>query len=183
ALEGARVGEGVLDHTGLAQMVIAGTLMFQGESEQALEKLDNLVIRRPTCDVTYAVEGSIRRYMGDWEKSVDLLDKAMRLTAANNPWYPTVQACALFLGGRIEQAASTAEAVIEHQPSNLEALLVLVAAQVEMGLERRARATAELVRERFPSVDVDRWLTENPYQKREMVERWKIDLATVGVFD
>lgn len=183
ALEGARVAEGVLDHTGLAQMVIAGTLMFQGESEQALEKLDNLVIRRPTCDVTYAVEGSIRRYMGDWEKSVDLLDKAMRLTAANNPWYPTVQACALFLGGRIEQAASTAEAVIEHQPSNLEALLVLVAAQVEMGLERRARATAELVRERFPSVDVDRWLTENPYQKREMVERWKIDLATVGVFD
>ncbi|MGF1618384.1 MAG: hypothetical protein ACFCU2_11365 [Acidimicrobiia bacterium] len=121
--------------------------------------------------------------MGDWDKSVDLLDKAMRLTAANNPWYPTVQACSFFLGGRIEKAASTAEAVIEHQPSNLEALLVLIAAQVEMGLERRARATAELVRERFPSVDIDRWLTENPYQKREMVERWKADLATAGVFD
>lgn len=182
ALEGARVAEQMGDHTGLAQMIIAGTLMFQGESEQALEKINNLVIRRPTCDVTYAVEGSLRRYLGDWEKSVDLLDKAMRLTAANNPWYPTVQACSLFLGGRIEQAASTAAAVIEHQPSNLEALLVLVAAQVEMGMERRARATAELVKERFPSVDVDRWLTENPYQKREMVERWRADLATAGVF-
>ncbi|MEX0796666.1 MAG: adenylate/guanylate cyclase domain-containing protein [Acidimicrobiia bacterium] len=183
ALEGARVAEKLGDHTGLAQMVIAGALMFQGKSEQALEKINNLEIRRPTCDVTYAVEGSVRRYMGDWEKSVDLLDKAMRLTAANNPWYPTVQACSFFLGGRIEQAASTAEAVIEHQPSNLEALLVLIAAQVEMGMERRARATAELVRERFPAVDVDRWLTENPYQKREMVERWKADLATAGVFD
>ncbi len=183
ALKGARVAEKLGDHTGLAQMVIAGTLMFQGESVQALEKLNNLVIRRPTCDVTYAVEGSVRRYLGDWEKSVDLLDKAMRLTAANNPWYPTVQACSFFLGGRIEAAASTAEAVIEHQPSNLEALLVLIAAQVEMGLERRARATAELVRERFPSVDIERWLTENPYQKREMVDRWRADLATAGVFD
>lgn len=183
ALDHAQMPERVVDHTGLAQMIIAGTLMFQGESEKALEKINNLVIRRPTCDVTYAVEGSVRRYMGDWEKSVDLLDKAMRLTAANNPWYPTVQACSLFLGGRIEQAASTAEAVIEHQPANLEALLVLIAAQVEMGMERRARATAELVRERFPCVDVDRWLTENPYQKREMVERWKADLATAGVFD
>jgi predicted Zn-dependent protease len=164
-------------------MVIAGTLMFRGESERALEKINSLEIRRPTCDVTFAVEGSVRRYLGDWEKSVDLLDKAQRLTATNNPWYPTVQACSLFMGGRIEQAASTAEAVIEYQPSNLEALLVLVAAQVEMGMERRARATAELVRERFPSVDIDRWLTENPYQKRDMVERWKADLATAGVFD
>ncbi|CAN5841647.1 adenylate/guanylate cyclase domain-containing protein [soil metagenome] len=183
ALEGALVAEDLGDHTGLAQMVIAGTMMFQGKAEQALEKINNLEIRRPTCDVTFAVEGSVRRYMGDWEKSVDLLAKAMRLTATNNPWYPMVQACALFFGGRIEQAAATAEAVIEHQPSNLEALLVLAAAQVEMGMDRRARATAELVRERFPSVDIDRWLTENPYQKREMVERWKADLASAGVFD
>ncbi len=107
----------------------------------------------------------------------------MRLTAANNPWYPTVQACSLYLGGRIEQAAATAEAVIEHQPANLEALLVLTAAQVEMGLDRRARATAELIRERFPSVDVDRWIEENPYQKREMVDRWKSDLVLAGIID
>lgn len=181
ALESAQVGLDLGDPTGLGQMVVAAVLMFQGHHEQALEKIDNVEIKRPTCDVTYAVEGSVRRYMGQWEKSVDLLDKAMRLTAANNPWYPTVQACSLYLGGRIEQAAATAEAVIEHQPANLEALLVLTAAQVEMGLGRRARATAELIKERFPSVDVDRWIEENPYEKREMVERWKSDLSSVGV--
>lgn len=87
--------------------------------------------------------------------------------------------CSSINGGPRE--THLAEAVIEHQPSNLEALLVLVAAQVEMGMDRRARATAELIRERFPSVVVGRWLEENPYQKREMVERWMTDLATAGV--
>lgn len=181
AMESAQIGLDQGDPTGLAQMVVAAILMFRGDHEEALEKIDNAVIKRPTCDVTYAVEGSVRRYLGQWEKSVDLLDKAMRLTAANNPWYPTVQACSLYLGGRVEQAAAMAEAVIEHQPSNLEALLVLTAAQVEMGLDRRARATADLIRERFPAVDVDRWLERNPYQKREMIERWKSDLSSAGV--
>jgi len=181
ALDHAQVGMDLGDPTGLAQMVVAAVLMFQGHNDEALEQIDNLVIKRPTCDVTFAVEGSVRRYMGQWEASVDLLDKAMRLTAANNPWYPTVQACSLYLGGRVEQAATTAEAVIEHQPANLEALLVLTAAQVEMGMDRRARATAEMIKELFPSVDIDRWIEENPYQKREMVERWKNDLASAGV--
>lgn len=178
----AETALGLGDPTGLGQMVLASVLMAQGDVEGARERIDNLVIARPTCDVTYAVEGSVRRYMGDWEKSVDLLDKAQRLTAASNPWYSTVQACSLYHGGRVEQAAATAEAVIEHQPSNLEALLVLAAAQVEMGMNRRARATAELIKDRFPAVDVDNWLAENPYQKREMVDRWKDDLIAAGVF-
>jgi adenylate cyclase len=119
--------------------------------------------------------------MGQWEKSVDLLDKAMRLSAVNKPWYPTVQACSLYLGGRVEQAASTAEAVIEYQPNNLEALLVLAASQAEMGLDRRAHATAELIKDRYPAVKVSEWLAESPYQDEAMVERWERDLKTAGV--
>ena len=49
-----------------------------------------------------------------------------------------VAVVALFMGGRLEDAAGIAEAVLEHQPGNLEALLVLAAAQKELGLERRA---------------------------------------------
>ena len=66
-----------------------------------------------------------------------------------------------------------AEMVLEHQPHNLEALLVLTAAQVELGLDRRARATAELVRERYPAVDVAVWLETSPYQRRDLVDRWR----------
>jgi len=119
----------------------------------------------------------VRRYLGQWQKSVNLLDVAMRLTGVNKPWYPTVKACSLFIGGRIEQAMSVAEMVLEHQPNNLEALLVLAAAQVELGMDRRAKATINTIHSQFPAVDVAEWFDKSPYQSQELVERWKNDLA------
>jgi hypothetical protein len=119
--------------------------------------------------------------MGQWNKAIELLDIAMRLTGINKPWYPTVKACSLYLGGKIEQAASVAELVLDYQPNNLEALLVLTAAQVELGMDRRAKATKELIRTRFPSVDVEAWLDKNPYHVQNLIDRWKEDLLSVGV--
>jgi len=180
ASQQARVGLATGDPTGMARTVEAAILMSQGHGQEALEAIEKVVIVRPTCDITFGLEGSVRRYLGEWEKAVDLTDKAMRLTGVNKPWYPTVQACSLFMGGRNEQAAAMAEMVLEHQPHNLEALLVLTAAQVELGLDRRARATAELIRERFPTVDVAAWLDANPYRGRDMVDRWRNDLISAG---
>ncbi len=108
------------------------------------------------------------------------MDRAMRLTGVNKPWYPTVKACSLLVGGRPQQAANLAQAVLDHQPNNLEALIVLAASQAEMGLDRRARATADKIQERFPSVDVEAWLDSNPYQDRVLVDRWKGELIEIG---
>jgi adenylate cyclase len=183
ASEQAKRGLAVGDPTGMAQTVEAAILMSQGRGPEALEAIEQAEIVRPTCDVTFGLQGSVRRYLGDWDQAVDLTDTAMRLTGVNKPWYPTVKACSLFMGGRLEQAASIAEMVLEHQPNNLEALLVLAAAQVEMGLARRAKATGRLVHERYPTVDVVAWLEANPYQSREVVERWRADLIAAGVID
>lgn len=176
----AQVAARLGDPTGMAKAVEAAVPMSQGKVEESLAAMDELEIIRPTCDVTYGLEGSVRRYLGQWEKAVELLDVAMRLTGINKPWYPTVKACSLFIGGRLEQAAFIAEEVLDYQPHNLEALLVLAAAQVELGLHRRACATTQLMRERFPSVDLEAWFDKSPYQSEEIVERWKGDLATAG---
>jgi adenylate cyclase len=183
AVDLARRGGDVGDQTGMSQAVEAAVLMSRGEVDEALARLDNLEIVRPTCDITFGLEGSVRRYLGQWERAVELLDTAMRLTGINKPWYPTVKATALFVGGRLDEAASLAEGVLEYQPNNLEALLVLAAAQSELGLDRRARGTSELIKSRFPSVDVGDWLERNPYQRRELVERWKGDLVSAGAMD
>ena len=180
AREQAQAGFDTGDPTGMARAVEAAILMSEGRQDEALAVVEHLEIIRPTCDVTYGLEGSVRRYMGQWEKAIDLLDVAMRLTGVNKPWYPTVKACSLFMGGRIEQAASLAQMVLEYQPHNLEALLVLTAAQVELGMDRRAKATTEIIRELFPSVDVKVWLDKSPYQNKEWIERWKKDLAMAG---
>ena len=175
----AQFGYETGDPTGMAQAVEGAILMSLGQHEEALATIDQLEIIRPTCDVTYGLEGSIRRYLGQWEKAVDLLDVAMRLTGVNKPWYPTVKACSLFIGNKTEQAMCVAEEVLDYQPQNLEALLVLAASQVELGLDRRARATVSLIHEKFPALDVAAWLDKNPYTNTDMVERWKNDLATV----
>lgn len=180
AEELARRGAAVGDQTGMAQAVQAAVLMSRGHPDEALAMLDHLEIVRPTCDVTYGLEGSVRRYLGQWEQAVELLDKAMRLTGINKPWYPTVKASSLFVGGRLEEATSLASGVLEYQPNNLEALMVLAASEVELGLERRARATGELIKQRFPAVDVEAWLDKTPYQRREIVDRWKDDLTFAG---
>ena len=169
------------DKTGMAQMVVAAVLMTQGRGEEAIEMMERVEISRPTCDATYGLEGSLRRYMGQYDEAVDLTDRAMRLTGVNKPWYPTVKACSLFMSGKAEQASTVAEMVLDHHPNNLEALLVLAAAQVELGLERRARATANSIRERFPAVDVEEWLDRNPFQDQGVVDRWKADLIEAGV--
>ena len=181
AREQARIGLDLGDQTGMARMVDAAILMTQGHAQEALEEIEKAEIFRPTCDVTYGLEGSVRRYLGQWDQAVDLTDTAMRLTGVNKPWYPTVKACSLYMGGKVEQAASVAEMVLEHQPQNLEALLVLTAAQVELGLDRRARATAGLIGERFPTVDIAEWLDSNPYKDRETLDRWRADLVSVGI--
>ena len=181
AREQAQRGAELHDPTGMAQAVDAAVLMSMGQIDEAIRTVENLEITRPTCDVTFALEGSLRRYIGDWEEAVDLLDFAMRLTGINKPWYPTVKACSLFIGNRLEQAASVSESVLEYQPNNIEALLVLAASQVELGLERRAAATAQTIRDSFPTLDVEEWFERNPYQDDALVTRWKADLAAVDL--
>jgi tetratricopeptide (TPR) repeat protein len=162
-------------------MAEAAVLIIERRFAEAAERLEGVEITRPTCDVTFGLEASSRRYLGQWEKSVEAIDRAMRLTQVVNPWYPTVQACAFFIGGRFEDAVAAAEAVLEHQPRNLEALLVLTAAQQEMGLERRARATAQMVKDSYPALDVEAWVADRPYQDPELIERWRRVLSEVGL--
>jgi adenylate cyclase len=179
--QAAEVVDRGTDPTGLSGMVLGATHLLRGRPEQALEIIEQVQITRPTCDLTYALEGDVRRYLGQWDRSVELLDTAMRLSALTPEWYPSVQACSMFLGGRLDSAGATAEEVIEHNPNNLEALMVLAAVQSELGLERRARATADLIRDRFPDTDIDAWLEGHPFVDHGVIERWRKDLVGIGL--
>ncbi len=171
------------DPTGMAQAVQAAVLMSTGKVSEAVAQCEGLQSIRPTCDVTYGLLGSLDRYLGKWRESVEQLDLAMQLTAVNKPWYPTVKSCSLLLGERPEQAAALAESVLDYQPHNLEALLVLASAQVELGLHRRAAATAESIREQFADLDLAAWLARQPYQDTGVVQHWGHNLATLGLVE
>jgi adenylate cyclase len=169
------------DDTGLAAMISAAITLAEGDADGALDQIAAAKVTRPTCDLTWAVEASVRRYLGQWEEAVELVDQAMGLSPVNKPWYPTVLASSYYVGGRYEQAAAVAEEVLEFQPQNIEALLVLAASQSELGLNRRALATGDLIRERFPQANISEWLASNPYQDNEFIDKWKKDLEGAGL--
>jgi adenylate cyclase len=183
ALDHARRGDELGDPTGLSQMVEAAILLSRGRAEDAMRKLEAVEITRPTCDVTFALEGSTRRVLGQWERAIELLNRAMRLTPVDKPWYSTVRACSLYIGGRYEDAAATAAAVLAGQPDNIEALLVLAVAQHRLGLDRRAAATAHRIRDRHPAGDVEDWLATRPYQDPDLIAQWRRDLEAVGIVE
>jgi len=169
------------DDTGLGTMVLAAITLSEGDADGALDQISSTRVARPTCDLTWAVEASIRRYLGQWEEAIELVDQAMGLSPVNKPWYPTVLASSYYVGERYEQAAAVAEEVLEHQPQNIEALLVLAASQSELGLERRARATGDVIRERYPQANIYEWLASNPYQDDRFIDRWRKDLEGAGL--
>lgn len=177
----AEVGIEMGDPTGLCRMVLAAVCLEEGNADGALEQAESATMVRPTCDVTYAMEASVRRYLGQWDEAVVLIDHAMDLSPVTKPWYPTVLASSYYIGGRFEEAAATADEVVSHQPNNLEALLVLAASQAALGLDRRANATASVIKARFPQTRRDEWLDSNPYQDEAFVDRWRADLERAGL--
>lgn len=177
----ATLGIALNDDTGMCNMVLAAIALDEGHPEAALAEVESATILRPTCDVTYALEASIRRYLGQWKKAVVLIDKAMGMTPVDKPWYPTVLASSYYIGEMYEEAAAMADEILAHKPQNLEALFVLAASQVELGLDRRAHATVQLIGERFPDANVEEWLASNPYQNKQFIKRWQNDLAAAGL--
>ncbi|MCL1593483.1 MAG: hypothetical protein M3132_03910 [Actinomycetia bacterium] len=169
------------DDTGLSLMILAAVKLEGGDADGALVSISEAEILRPTCDLTWAMQASIRRYLGQWEQAVTLIDQAMGLSPVNKPWYPTVLASSYYVGRKYEQASAIAEEVLDHQPRNIEALLVLAASQSHLGLARRAHATAATIEERFPDADTAQWLASNPYQDDQFVSRWHDDLVSAGI--
>jgi TolA-binding protein len=90
-------------------------------------------------------------------------------------------ASAYYTGGQYEDAADTAERVLETHPDDLEALLVLGAAQQALGLTRRARATVDTIERLYPGLRRDALWKHQPYRDPTIIDRWATHLSAAGL--
>jgi len=170
------------DPSGLSYLVLAALqLRDGGDLQAALSDAEQSLARRPTCDVSFAVLGSVRRYLGDWRAAVEACDRAQGLSPIRRPWFATVQASAFYVGERYHDAIQAAEWIVDRQPDNLEALLVLAASQQALGLRRRARATVEMLLDHHPHVRRDDLPQRHPFRDPDILARWSAHLAAAGV--
>ena len=170
------------DDTGLSHLVVAAARLHAGDDlDSALAATQDAVVRRPTCDVSFALEGSVRRYLGQWHEAVDACLRALELSPLPKSWYQTVLASAYYVGERYHDAVDAAECALELRPHNAEALLVLIASQQALGLERRARASAAMLLDRVPKVQRAELARHHPFRDPTILERWTAHLAAAGV--
>lgn len=123
----------------------------------------------------------MRRYLGDWQSAVEACERAQQLSPLYDAWFDTIKASAYYVGERYHDAALTAERVVDRRLGNLEALLVLAAAQQALGLTRRAHATVGMLLDRFPDVRRDDLRRKHPFRDRAILDRWLGHLADAGV--
>lgn len=170
------------DPSGLGQLVLAALRLQAGEDlDGALEAAQRSLDLRPTCDVSFMLLGSVQRYLGDWQDAVEACRRARDISPARMPWFGTVQASAYYVGAQYHDAARLAEQVLDHQPDNREALLVLAASQQALGLRRRARATVGQLLDRHPDVTRDELPRRHPFRDAGIIARWSAHLAEAGV--
>ncbi|HSJ45200.1 MAG TPA: adenylate/guanylate cyclase domain-containing protein [Euzebyales bacterium] len=170
------------DPSGLSHLVLAALRLHEGgDLQNALADAEQSLAQRPTCDVTLAVLGSVRRYLGDWRAAVEACERAQALSPVRRPWFATVQASAWYVGERYHDAIQAAEWIVDRQPDNLEALLVLAASQQALGLNRRARATVGMLLDRHPHVRRDDLPQRHPFRDADIIARWSAHLAAAGV--
>lgn len=174
------------DDTGLSHTVFAAVQLHTGgDLDAALANAQAAIHRRPTCDVSFAVAGSVHRYLGAWESAIAACRRALELTPIPKPWFMTVLASAYYVGEQYYEAADIAEQVVNQTTSSRdpEALLVLAAAQAALGLSRRARATAQTISERFPQLGRDDPLAHHPFRDPAILDRWRAHLVAAGVLE
>ncbi|HEX6257001.1 MAG TPA: adenylate/guanylate cyclase domain-containing protein [Euzebyales bacterium] len=170
------------DPTGLSYLVVAALRLYAGEDlDAALDAAEESLARRPTCDISFGVLGSVRRYLGEWHAAVQACERAVELGGLGHPWFLTVEASAYYVGERYHEAAEVAERVAEHDPSAREALLVLAASQQALGLSRRARATVATLLDRFPDSRREGLARRHPFRDPAILERWDRHLSAAGV--
>lgn len=177
SLEGRRRG----DATALADVVYAQVLLAGGSVDEAAEAAERAFMQRKTCDATYAVKASVLRYLGRWEEAVDLVQQAIRMTPWPLPWYVTVLASALYVGERYQDVVDLLYGMAADDVVDVEALLLLAASQAAVGMVRTARGTADIVRMRHPSADVEELVRSHPFTDPAMGDRWLGHLAVAGL--
>jgi len=141
--------------------------------------VDAALSARKACDATFALKASVLRYAGRWQPAVKLAQQAIRLTSWPFSWYRSVLASALYVGEPYEDLIDPVEPLHDDGSADLEALLLLAAAEVAVGMPRRAWATLELAQSRYPGAPIEAFVQRQPFVDPEVIERWHrhLDLA------
>jgi len=166
-----------LDARGFAELGFAKLYMKQ--IDEALAEYGRALALNPNDADIIAEYADALVYAGQPEKSVELLEKAMRLNPYFPDWYLWYLADAYDTMGRPEEVIAT----VQRMQNPAEGRRMLAANYAHLGMMEEARAQASEVMRLHPGFTIGRWRHRPPYRDRAIIERYVEGLRKAGLPD
>jgi adenylate cyclase len=181
ATERAQQALQLQDVTGLPNLVMAQVHLFNKEHDKALAASERAVLARPSCDASFAAKASVLTYLGRPAEAIELAQCAIRLSPVYPSFYPAVLATAYYGCGRFEEAIDAAEISLKADADNLDALLMLAAANAALGRAAPARKFARDVLRLNADFRLETFAASQPYKNPQQLEQILARLKQAGL--
>ena len=119
--------------------------------------------------------------LGRSAEAIGLAKFAMRLAPVYPSYYPAVLSAAYFGSNRFEEALDAAEISIETDPNNLDALLLIAAANAALGRLEIAKEAARKVLTLKPDFSIETFAKNHPYKDQSQLEKMIFQLQQAGL--
>lgn len=173
-----------LDPTRPGTYALLGSLsLLDGNHAEAVVLGEKAVALSPSGADVAALLALTLTYTSELDRSIALINQAMRLSPHYPDWYTWTLGRAHRLAGRYKEATEALTSRLENSPDALAPRVELVATYSEMG--RNARATAEVteVLRISPNFSVREWTKALPHEDSAMTKREIDSLRKAGLPD
>ena len=159
------------DFTGLPLLIMAQIHLLNREHDKALEAVENAVVARPNCDLSFVAKAKILTYLGRATEAIDLAKYALRLAPVYPPFFQATLAAAYYGSGRYDEASAAARKALKSDQNNLDAFLILAGANAALDRNEEASNAASEVKRIKPDFTLLKYAETQPYKTPETLEQ------------
>ena len=156
-----------------------------GELDDGMAFVDQALASNPNFAVGWMLSGLISVYLGQPEKAIERIERALRLSPRDpfNFIAQTALAMAYFFSGRYGESLSWAEKALRDHPDYQLVLRVFVAAHALAGQEQTANQALDRLRQLDPALRISNLKDRFPLRRPEDIARFAEGLQKAGLPD
>jgi adenylate cyclase len=164
-----------LDARGFAELGFA--YLYKKRHDESIAEYVRATTLNPNDADIIAEYADSLVYAGQPQKSIELLQRAMRLNPYYPDWYLWYLADAYCTMGQPQDVIAT----VQRMQNQNEGRRMLAASFAELGMMEEARAQAKKVMRLHPEFSISRWRYRPPYRDKAILERYIEGLRKAGL--